>query len=110
MKFERAFFLLFSAIFKKKCLFPVFLIIYAYLTSFFYLFIVFSCKVFFDRIKIKINSNLRRHVVCRRPRHRCRVNKDIPTLKIELSVIRQNDQGQREQFTFYFSEKSLRNP
>jgi hypothetical protein len=37
-----------------------------------------------------------------------RVNIDILTLKIELSVKRQNDQEQREQFTFYFSKKSLR--
>jgi hypothetical protein len=29
-------------------------------------------------------------------------------LKIELSVKRQNDQDQRKQFTFYFSEKFLR--
>jgi hypothetical protein len=36
-----------------------------------------------------------------------RVNKDIPTLKIELSVKRQNDQKQKEQLTFYFSEKSI---
>jgi hypothetical protein len=76
--------------------------------QFFYVFIVFSYKVVFDRIKIKINSNLRYHVVRRHLRHRCRVNIDIPTLKIELSVKRQNDQEQRKQFTFYFSEKSLR--
>jgi hypothetical protein len=68
---------------------------FAYLTSFFYVFIVFSCKVVFDRIKIKINSYLRSHIVRRRPRHRLIVNKDIPTLKIELSVKRQNDQEQR---------------
>jgi hypothetical protein len=36
------------------------------------------------------------------------VNKDIPTLKIELIVKRQNDQEQKEQFTFYFSKKFLR--
>jgi hypothetical protein len=40
--------------------------------------------------------------------YRCKVNKDIPTLKIELCVKRQNEQKQKEQFTFYFSEKSLR--
>jgi hypothetical protein len=56
---------------------------------FFNIFIVFSCKGIFDKIKNKNNSSyLRCHVVRRRPKHRCRVNKDIPTLKIELSVKR----------------------
>jgi hypothetical protein len=31
----------------------------------------------------------------RRAKHHCIVNKNIPTLKIELSVKRQNDQEQR---------------
>jgi hypothetical protein len=85
------------------------LIIFAYLTSFLNVFIVFSSKVVFDRIKNKNNSSyLRCRVVCRRPKHCCRVNKDIVTLKIELSVKRQNDQKQKEQFTFYFSEKLLK--
>jgi hypothetical protein len=38
------------------------------------------------------------------------VNKNIPMLKIEPSVKRQNDQEQREQFTFYFLENPLGNP
>jgi hypothetical protein len=87
-KFENAFFWLFD--------------------QFFYILIVFSWKVVFDRIKNKNNSYLRCHVVRRRPRHRCRVNKDIPTLKIELNIKRPNDQKQKEQFTCYFSKKSLR--
>jgi hypothetical protein len=64
MKFEIAFFLAFFSNFLKKCLFPVFLIIFAYLASFFfYVFIVFSCEVVFDRIKNKNNSYLRCHVI-----------------------------------------------
>jgi hypothetical protein len=45
-------------------------------------------------------------VVRRRPRHRCRVYKDILMLKIEPSVKRQNDQKQKEQFTFVFQKNS----
>jgi hypothetical protein len=105
--FESAFFCFFQQFFKKMFI-SSFSDYFCLFGQFFYVFIVFSYKVIFDIIKIKINSHLCCHIVYRHPRHRCRVNKDISTLKIELSVKRQNDQEQREQFTFYFSEKSLR--
>jgi hypothetical protein len=100
--------LLFSAIFKKKILISRFFNYFCLFDQFFsYVFIVSSCKVVFDTIKNKSDSYLRCHVVRRHPRYRCGVNKDIPTLKMELSVKRQNDQKQKERFKFYFSEKSL---